>query len=319
MSDEVVVSVCCITYNQVDYIEKCIESIVSQKFPYKIEIIVGDDCSTDGTEKKLYELAKLHSDVLTIVSNKRNLGANGNILSVFERAKGEYIAFCEGDDYWVDDHKLAKQYEALQTHPEVNFCFHQAYMEVEKNRTKYFDYGDSSKLFNPDDVLRVVGQFAPTASYFFRRKAIDNLPIWFEDCCIGDLFLELYTMSNGGLYIPDAMSVYRVNAVGSWSETIRNDINKFINRHLNIAQHLELARKDFPNYSTEFAIKIANVYLNMCTRFILEERHDLFVFYLEKANAVNTNRTTKHKVYNFLKIHPRLIYYIHYFNSFLKK
>ena len=319
MPSDITVSVCCITYNQEAYIDECIANILAQKTSFSYEIIIGDDCSDDSTREKLTQWAKKYPDKIKIIFNEKNLGPNGNILSVFNRARGDYIAFCEGDDYWIDNRKLQIQYDILKDNPGINFCFHGAFMELNGKRIKSFDYGFVQKMFVVKDVLNVVGQFAPTASYMFNRNIIDKLPDWFSECCVGDLFLELYSMDNGGVYYPEPLSVYRVNSIGSWSETIRNDIHKFTDRHLNIAKYLSLAKCNIKDCNKEFDKKIANVYLNMCTRFIFEKEYKLFRIYLNEANKVNSQYTAKQKVYNALKYFPQMIYLIHYLNSFKRK
>lgn len=318
MAGDILISVCCITYNQEKYIDDCINSILEQELPYEYEIIIGDDCSSDSTREKLKEWLCKYPDKITVIYNEKNLGPNGNILSVFKQASGKYIAFCEGDDYWIDKSKLLKQYNALKENPDADFCFHSAYMEKHNRRTKSFSFGDKVKKFYTKDVLQVVGQFAPTASYMFKRNINSKLPAWFPECCVGDLFLELYAMKNGGIYLPEPMSVYRVNTVGSWSEAIQNDIHKFTERHLNIAQHLEFAKTDFEDCTNEFNKKIANVFLNMCTRFIFEKDYRSFRIYLDKANSVNLLFSVKQKFYNKFKRTPQLIYFVHYLNSFIR-
>lgn len=318
MDNEVVISVCCITYNHADYIEKCIEGFLSQKFPYKIEIIIGDDFSSDGTREKLREIQLQHPDMIKVIYNQENLGANKNVLSVLHQAKGEFIAFCEGDDYWIHKDKLYIQYELLKKNPDVDFCFHSAYMELEGEKKIHFKHGETTRKFYINDVLTVVGQFSPTSSYMFRRNIINSLPVWFSQSCIGDLFMEIYSMKKGGIYIPLPMSVYRMNSFGSWSEAIKNDLNIFTERHLNIASHLHLAKQEFNNYEKFFNLKIANVYLNMCTRYILEKKYHLFKLYLKKANEINDNYTRKQLVYNGFRFFPSVIYYMHYLKSIIK-
>ncbi|HFV1831871.1 TPA: glycosyltransferase family 2 protein, partial [Escherichia coli] len=304
MNSKVVISICCITFNHADYIEKCIEGFLAQKFPHKMEIIIGDDLSSDGTREKLQKIQLQHPDLIKVIYNQENMGANKNILSVLRQAKGEFIAFCEGDDYWIHEDKLYLQYKLLKTNPSVDFCFHSAYMDSEGEKKLHFKYGERTKKFYINDVLKVAGQFAPTSSYMFRRNIIYALPAWFPQSCIGDLFMEIYSMKKGGIYIPLPMSVYRVNSVGSWSETIKSNLNVFTEKHLNIATHLRLAKQEFNGYEKYFNLKIANVYLNMCTRFIIEKEYKLFKVYLEKANSINEHFTRKQLLYNGLRFFP---------------
>ncbi|MFL4290297.1 glycosyltransferase family 2 protein [Escherichia coli] len=80
MNSKVVISICCITFNHADYIEKCIEGFLAQKFPHKMEIIIGDDLSSDGTREKLQKIQLQHPDLIKVIYNQENMGANKNIL-----------------------------------------------------------------------------------------------------------------------------------------------------------------------------------------------------------------------------------------------
>lgn len=117
-------SVVTITYNHEPYIEKCIKGVLMQKVNFPIEFIIAEDCSTDGTRKICERFAKEYPDKIRLITSDANIGGLANEKRAMEVACGKYIAFCEGDDYWTDPDKLAKQVEFLESHPDYTVCFH---------------------------------------------------------------------------------------------------------------------------------------------------------------------------------------------------
>lgn len=124
MKPAIKVSVIMITYNQADYIRRAVESVLAQKVPFAYELLIGDDASTDGTADIVRSLAAAFPDRIRLIQQEKNLGASANVLSLLKQSRGEYLAFCEGDDYWLDDEKLAKQTAFLDNHPEYIGCSH---------------------------------------------------------------------------------------------------------------------------------------------------------------------------------------------------
>ena len=116
------VSVCVITYNHQAYIEKCLDSILEQQTKFNYEIVIGEDCSTDRTASIIEDYTTIHKNI-RFLDNSRNLGAIPNFIrSIKACKKGKYIAFCEGDDYWIDDNKLQKQVDFLEQNSTVWWC-----------------------------------------------------------------------------------------------------------------------------------------------------------------------------------------------------
>ena len=107
------VSICVISYNQEDYVRECLESIITQKADFYYEIVVGEDCSTDNTAKIIELFAETH-DNIRLLDNTSNLGVLPNFIRTLRACKGKYIAFCEGDDYWIDENKLQTQVDFLE-------------------------------------------------------------------------------------------------------------------------------------------------------------------------------------------------------------
>lgn len=117
------VSVVIATYNQEKYIRHTLESVVSQKVDFEYEVLVGDDCSTDGTSAIVREFAEKYPNIIVPIIREKNMGMGGNTADLSMRTQGEYVAFIEGDDYWIDDNKLQKQVDFLDSHQDYIACF----------------------------------------------------------------------------------------------------------------------------------------------------------------------------------------------------
>lgn len=126
--DKPLVSICCLSYNQAKFIRQCLDGFLFQETTFPVEILIHDDCSTDGTAEIIQEYATKYPDKVFPIfedENKYSHGWKGKMeLFNFDRTKGKYVAYCEGDDYWTDPLKLQKQVDFLEAHPEYSCCFH---------------------------------------------------------------------------------------------------------------------------------------------------------------------------------------------------
>lgn len=117
------VSICCATYNQANYIGECLEKIIAQQVNFTFEILIHDDASTDGTTQIIETYATKYPELIFPIYQTENQYQKGNkrITATFNlpRAKGKYIAICEGDDYWTDPFKLQKQVDFLKPIPTI--------------------------------------------------------------------------------------------------------------------------------------------------------------------------------------------------------
>lgn len=117
------ISVVVTAYNHEKYVAQCLDSILIQKGTYALEVILGDDCSADRTRRIMQEYAEKHPDIFILLPPTANMGVTKNINRCLDTCSGDYIAFCEGDDYWIDRYKLQKQMEFLESHPGYSMCF----------------------------------------------------------------------------------------------------------------------------------------------------------------------------------------------------
>lgn len=116
--DSPLVSVCMITYNHEPYIAKAIEDVLMQKADFPIELVIGEDCSTDRTRKIVLDYKNKYPEIIRVISSDKNIGAIKNLLRTEKSCSGKYMAYCEGDDYWTDSFKLQKQIEFLEANPD---------------------------------------------------------------------------------------------------------------------------------------------------------------------------------------------------------
>ena len=120
----ILVSIVCITYNHELYLRQTLDGFLMQETSFPVEIILAEDCSTDGTRTICEEYAAKYPDKINYIFRDHNVGYNENEYEAMCAAKGKYIAYCEGDDYWTDPLKLQKQVDFLESHPEYSVCWH---------------------------------------------------------------------------------------------------------------------------------------------------------------------------------------------------
>lgn len=121
---EIMVSVLMTVYNHEKYIRQAIEGVLMQQTNFKFELIIGEDCSNDGTRCIIQDYERRYTDIIKVIYQPVNIGAQNNTNSIYRRAKGKYWALCEGDDYWTDKHKLQKQIDFLENHTQYSAVYH---------------------------------------------------------------------------------------------------------------------------------------------------------------------------------------------------
>jgi glycosyltransferase involved in cell wall biosynthesis len=212
------VSVYLITFNQAQFIAKALESVLMQKTAFDYEIVVGDDCSTDGTIEILKSYQQRHAQKIKLVLHGENVGMMRNALDVLANCTGEYIACLEGDDYWTDPEKLQRQADYLDHHTGCALCHH---------KVDYISWPDARKLreFPPlryrdrsDGRDLAMFNYIQTCSVMFRRTWLPVLGAQFRDLKLGDWPIFVLLSQRGWIgFIHQTMAHYRVHSNNSWN------------------------------------------------------------------------------------------------------
>jgi glycosyltransferase involved in cell wall biosynthesis len=229
-NQEPLVSISCITYNHKNYIRECLDGFLMQKTTFPFEIIIHDDCSTDGTREIIEEYAAKYPDIIFPMFQTENQYSKGvrsmMVRFNFTRCKGKYIALCEGDDYWTDSFKLQKQVDFLEKNSDFSICFHnlKVYNEIDATTDKVACKNQKSVLDIIDLATR--GNFIHTPSVVFKMPE-DGLPSWFINLPIGDYPLHLFNAQFGKIkYIDEVMGVYRIHAGGTWGHMPKEKLSE---------------------------------------------------------------------------------------------
>jgi len=226
-SDQMMVSVTCVAFNHEKYIHTTLDSFLMQDTTFPFEILINDDVSTDRTVEILKEYQSKFPNIVKPVLQTENQYSKGvNTMAIlFPYIKGKYVAFCDGDDYWIDENKLQIQVDEMKKHPDVDLSFHPSYRDIDGKRTEILGkHADQNTVFPVRHSILGHGDFAETASMMFTASLIASLPDWFDRAMPGDYVSEIMGAERGGsLYIDKIMSVYRSGLSDSWTE---NELKK---------------------------------------------------------------------------------------------
>jgi glycosyltransferase involved in cell wall biosynthesis len=247
------VSICCIAFNHATYIEKCINGFLIQKTNFPFEILIHDDASLDGTQEIIQNYKNKFPNIINVVLQTENQYSRGvKPLSIlFKLSKGNYIALCEGDDYWTDPLKIKKQYDFLNSNKRYSICYHNSILVDELGNT----LNDKNLLYNSKrdlssfELTRAKGTIA-TQTSFFRR--IPELPYQYKFVTNEDRFLFSILGKHGeAKYLDDiTASGYRIHSGGVWSnQSNEKKIIVQVNTYLWISSYFEqVGNKDIGDY-----------------------------------------------------------------------
>lgn len=227
---DVVISVFCLTYNHKKYIRKTLDGFAGQRTSVGIEVLIFDDASTDGTSDIVREYAREYPDLFHVFIAKTNTYNHCDrkpaIMDLREKnLRGKYVALCEGDDYWVYRDKLQKQYEIMESMPNVSLCYHNAIRYNEAMcevvpQTLDMDSG----IVEPIEIFRAFHGRPATSSFMFRRELWCNVPKIFMISPVGDEPIRFWCAYNGDIYYIDKVwSVRNFMHSNSWNYTIDRD------------------------------------------------------------------------------------------------
>jgi glycosyltransferase involved in cell wall biosynthesis len=218
------VSVVIITYNQTQYIAAAIESVLKQDAPFQYELVIGEDCSTDGTREIVSTYQKRHPNLIRVITSDRNVGMVRNFVRTSRACTGAYLAFCEGDDYWHRRDKLQLQVQYLESHPDCGLvCSNCDVSDLNKGTVisnfltyKRWEIAETFKL--SDWVSDTTTAPVLTLTVMLRRnifeKVINSDPYLYQNGSFlmydWPLWAEMAEVSNVG-YIPDSLATYNVS------------------------------------------------------------------------------------------------------------
>ncbi|MDA8990796.1 glycosyltransferase [Opitutales bacterium] len=206
------------TYNQNAFVTKALDSIAAQKTTFDFDILIADDCSTDGTKQKVLEFSKKSSNTLLILQ-KKNIGAAKNHIDLISKPLSKYIAYLEGDDYWTDPYKLQKQVDYLEANSDCSFCFTDCQVKRKNNLQEIHPNIIKKTKFDGIDLADQPGSIAQPCTWLVRRECIQNLPNWVTSRYTADWCMQVHFSKFGkGGYIPENTAVYRIHDKGVWSK-----------------------------------------------------------------------------------------------------
>ncbi len=269
------VSICCITYNHEKYIVQAVESFLMQRCNFKLEIIIGEDHSTDNTGHILDYYQKRYPELLRVVRAKSNVGSKKNQLLTMKEAKGKYIAMCDGDDFWTDPMKLQRQVDFLESHPEYVICCHYTQVINEKDQMIYIDPRPEKLEFSYEDLLLGRREETRICSLMIKNdEGIRSVGLqdWYHKTYRTDTLFKLYVLQTGKkiFVIPRVMACYRLHSGGIWS-TIDPKLRK-----LRMISDFDLMIQNF-KYNTYQKKALLKIYLQQYLLF------DLRYFRFNKA------------------------------------
>lgn len=213
--EQPLVSIICEVFNHEPFLRQCLEGFVMQKTNFPVEILIHDDASTDRSADIIREYEQKYPDLFRpIYQTENQYSKKVNVWAEiqFPRAKGKYIAICEGDDYWTDPCKLQKQVDYLEAHPECSLCFHNAVIHTEGGKKEdMLFYQLEERDYTGEELCR--NWISPTPSLVFRRpvcKEFSTVLARTGPLVFGDRPLTLCCAHQGTVHaLPEAMCVYR--------------------------------------------------------------------------------------------------------------
>lgn len=229
--DNILVSISCITYNHSAYIRQCLDGMLMQQTTFNFEILIHDDCSTDGTDDIIREYASKYPQIIKPLYEEENQYQQGKSIGTavwnLPRAKGKYIAMCEGDDYWTDPLKLQKQVDFLESHPEYSMCFHKVNVLLEEGvsqKTIESDIHDGE--WSARDIYEK--WIISTCSVLYRKFPVERD----SRILFGDIFLFLQCAERGRIWCLNIQSAtYRRHVGGASVSTSIQDVMRMYEQY----------------------------------------------------------------------------------------
>jgi glycosyltransferase involved in cell wall biosynthesis len=324
--EEILVDILMPTYNHEKFIVQAIQSVLMQDCTFKYRLIIGEDCSTDDTLKICEKYASSHADKILLLKNSTNVGMATNYKSLFEVSSARYIAILEGDDYWIDKHKLQKQFDLLETHDDIGIIHTNYYSIYENGRKKVGHIGVSKtslsgNVIGPTQTAEI--NINPLTSCFRAFLVKENVDFDFivkNNLLTVDIFLwaEVCRRSKV-LYLDEVTGVYRIHSnsiTASFNIASEEKFNKTSLISVNYIMDKYNTPKDIKETLT------SKIKINLIYCYLLANKPDKAKFELQNVNRITTLRdkiiclAAKYRFLNFL---AQIISFYYHFGSKLKQ
>jgi len=217
------VTIAGMTYNQAPYIEEFVRSALAQKTDFPFEILISDDCSTDGTREIAQRLQQEYPEKIRLNLRDKNGGLIANYTEMLHLCNGQYIAQSSCDDFWCDEYKLQKQVDALETHKDCDLCYTNCYTCDSSGHINRNCMLDGMYELTFENHLIHTGYFAPL-TWMMRREVVGYLDLqpWMTD---ESLALALDVLAKSKIFfINEPTAVYRCH-MGSAANPIDSKNN----------------------------------------------------------------------------------------------
>lgn len=308
------VSIALFAYNHENYIAEALDSFLMQVTDFPFEVVFHDDASTDDTSKILQEYMKKYPNIIRGILRKENQHSQGKsiVLMLLNEVSSKFIAFCDGDDYWIDSDKLQVQIDMMEMHPDCYMSFHAAEARINDNDHGKIiaRYAESNKIFSTSEVISGGGELCPTASIIIRKEAASLIveSEMLELAPTGDYFIQIFASLHGGaLYIDKVMSVYRQEVTGSWSSSMKNLEQKKIFYEKMILFLEQLNQYLNKNFQKEIEKKISLHHYAMALEYFENDMYIEFQKTIEHSFNLSKMTSIKYKLFYSLRYFPSLL------------
>lgn len=212
------VSVVLRTYEHAPFVAQAIESVLIQRTEFPFELVIGEDCSPDGTREIVRGYGERYPEIVRPVLPERNVGHGEMLRRALAATRGELIAYLDGDDYWSSRDKLAKQVEFMQANPDCHDCFHDVSLVYDEAGVPSGTVTPrlAEEHFGIEQILMEC--FVPAPAMMFRRRVFEELDREAFESGWLDWIIHVQSATHGPLgYIPEVMAAYRVHRGGMFS------------------------------------------------------------------------------------------------------
>ena len=253
------VSVILLTYNHERFLTQAIESVLAQRTRTPFELLITEDCSTDRTREIIDAFAARHPDRIQVLLSEHNLKSNESTLRALRAARGRYLAFLDGDDYWTSNEKLQDQVDFLDMHQQCTMCFHNATV-IRDDGSTLKRHVTATNLPTITELSNLLGgNYVAGCSAMIRRDVLQEIPAWYEHAPYGDWPLYIFAAQRGSIgFLPETRGVYRVHDKGVWSSATRDrQIQGNIQFYNALADHLG------PSFRPQILPRLARHYFEL--------------------------------------------------------